>query len=231
MASKDIENRLETISSEKTPVSAAEDIGIPITPGRQMKSVAPPLDNPFASPGLKPRKAFGEPLDESVAGSLITSSVIPPPPTQLREQNLNGITQGVEKQSTTWAAYQNTPEYVSTHPTCALNLVCYRTGTKGCELHQIQTVLESRFKDNQAFQNTVIENPSLISTDGKFFQALRDVYLGKMCGFWRRAFFLKTLRGIRLLSVSYSIMILILHQLKLMVQVHPDEPTNNRVAR
>jgi hypothetical protein len=173
-----------------------------------MKSVAPPLDNLFASPDLKSVKAFGEVLDESVAGSPFTSSVIPP--IQLPEQNLNGITQGLENQGKTWAAYQNTLEYVSTHPTCALNLVCYRTATKGCELHQTQTVLESPFKDNQAFQKTLIENPSLISTNAKFFQALRDVYLGKMCGFWRRAFFLKTLQVIRLLSVTYSIMNLIL---------------------
>jgi hypothetical protein len=153
-------------------------------------------------------------------------SVVSHPPTQRHKQNLDGITQEIEEQGTTWASY-HTSEYVSTHPICALQLVCYRTGIKGCELHHIQTVLESRFEDNQDFQNTIIKNPSLISTDTKFFQALRDVYLGKMCSFWRRAFFLKTLRGIRLLSVSYSLMTLILHQLKVMVPVHPDESASS----
>jgi hypothetical protein len=77
----------------------------------------------------------------------------------------------------------------------------YRTGTKGCELRQIQTILESRFEEKAAFKLAIKESPSLIATDAQFFRALRDVYLQQMCGFWRKALFLKTLRGIRLLSV------------------------------
>jgi hypothetical protein len=99
------------------------------------------------------------------------------------------------------AGYQNTPEYVSKHPKCALNLVCFRTGTTGCERHQIQTVLESRFDNKEVFQETIKTIPSLIYSDAQFFYALRDVYENKMCKFWRKALFLKTIRGIRLLSV------------------------------
>jgi len=100
------------------------------------------------------------------------------------------------------AKYQNTSEYVSKHPKCALNLVCFRGGTKGCELHQIQTVLASRFESKEVFQETITILPFLIYSDAELFQALRNVYRNKMCGFWRKALFLKTLRGIRLLSVS-----------------------------
>ena len=100
------------------------------------------------------------------------------------------------------AKYQNTSEYVSKHPKCSLNLVCFRQGTRGCELHQIQTVLESRFESKNIFQQTVMAVPSLIYSDSELFHALRDVYKKKMCGFWRKALFLKTLRGVRLLTVS-----------------------------
>jgi hypothetical protein len=95
-----------------------------------------------------------------------------------------------------------TIHYNTSKPTCTLNLVCYRSGSKGCELHQIQTAKRSRFKSEAEFQRMVEETTGLIITDEQFFRALRKVYLGKMCGFWRRVFFLKTLRGIRLLSVS-----------------------------
>lgn len=127
------------------------------------------------------------------------------PPVGSRSGNLS-----LEPIGTANIASQNTLDHVSTYPICALILVCYRMGTKGVELHQIQTVLESRFKDNVDFQTTIRRTPSLISTDAQFFQALRNVYLGKMCGFWRRTFFLKTLRGIQLLSVRFFIITLVI---------------------
>ena len=97
---------------------------------------------------------------------------------------------------------QTSPENKNEKPTCSLNLVCYRSGGRGCEFHQIQTAKRSLFESEDKFRTALAENPELITTDTEFFQALRDVYLGKMSGFWRRAFFLKTLKGIRLLSVS-----------------------------
>jgi hypothetical protein len=127
------------------------------------------------------------------------------PPQQLHEQNSNETTQRVKHQDKSQPAEQSTTEYISSHPICSL-LVCCRTGTKGLQSHQIQTVLESRFEDKEDFRNIINHNQNLISTDVQLFQALRDVYLSKMCGFWRRYFSLKTLREIRLLSVSYLIM-------------------------
>jgi len=174
------------------------------TPTGGVGSVVPHLDNPFSSPGLPSDaqlKAMTEKGPQDPSGDLPTVS---PPITLLHKQSFpKDVSEGNEDQPLDWSEYQNTPEYVSTHPTCALNLVCYRTGTKGCELHQIQTILESRFEDEEAFQLAIKENSSLIATDAQFFRALRDVYLQQMCGFWRKALFLKTLRGIRLLSVEY----------------------------
>ena len=97
--------------------------------------------------------------------------------------------------------------YVATKPTCSFNLVCYRSGAAGCELHQIQAAMRSRFEDEATFQKALTKNPELIVTDIQFFKELRDVYQYKMCSFWRRAFFLKTLRGLRLLSVGASFLI------------------------
>jgi hypothetical protein len=97
---------------------------------------------------------------------------------------------------------QNMHTYISTSPTCSLNLVCYRSRARGCKLGQIQTIAKSRFQDEAAFQKALTERPTLISSDLEFFQNLRKEYLGYMCGFWRRFFFLKTLCGFRLLQVG-----------------------------
>ena len=100
------------------------------------------------------------------------------------------------------AKYKDTTEFVSKHPKCSLNLVCFRGGKTSCEFYQIQTVLESRFESKNEFQKTIASLPSLIYSDPELFSALRDVYQNKMCGFWRKTLSLKTLRGIRILSVS-----------------------------
>jgi hypothetical protein len=177
----------------------------PNTPTQGMRTVVPPLHNPFASPGLPSDKQLAPMPEKKSLGFSADLYAISPPSTQLhKKKSTMDISEGSDDQPLDWAKYQNTPEYVSKHPTCALNLVCYRTGTKGCELHQIQTILESRFQDKKSFQLVLKERPSLIATDAQFFRALRDVYLQQMCGFWRKALFLKTLRGIRLLSVRPS---------------------------
>lgn len=102
----------------------------------------------------------------------------------------------------------STPNGESTYdiarPTCSLNLVCYRSGAKGCVLRQVQTVLESQFKDTARFEKAISANPQLIHTDEQFFRELRRLYWTEMCGFWRRYFFLKTLQGLRVLAVSSS---------------------------
>lgn len=193
--------------AKKTPTTHhIEELAIPPnTPTQGLRKVVPPLHNPFASPGLPSDKQLAPMPEKGPQSFSADLSAISPPSTQLHEQNFPmDISEGSDDQPLDWAKYQNTPEYVSKHPICALNLVCYRTGTKGCELHQIQTILESRFEDKEEFQLAIKESPSLIATDAQFFRAIRDVYQQKMCGFWRKALFLKTLRGIRLLSVRPS---------------------------
>jgi hypothetical protein len=91
--------------------------------------------------------------------------------------------------------------YIDTKPTCTLNLVCYRSGASGCKLHQVRVAKSSRFVDDDTFQAAVAKDVNLITTDELFFRALRHGYRKTMCGWWRRAFFLKSLRGLRLLSV------------------------------
>ena len=136
-------------------------IGIPSTPTREMELVVPPLDNPFSNPGLpsdRPRTSMEEKGPQDPSADVSTVS---PPSTLLHKQGFpKDVSEGDFDQPLDWSKYQNTPEYVSTHPTCALNLVCYRTGAKGCELHQIQTILESRFEDKEAFQLAIKENSS-----------------------------------------------------------------------
>lgn len=90
--------------------------------------------------------------------------------------------------------------YDISRPTCSMNLVCYRGGSGGCILRQVQTALESRFSSKEAFQTTIEKNPALISSDAVLFQELCRLY-GDMSGFWRRYFSLKTLRGLRILAV------------------------------
>lgn len=95
--------------------------------------------------------------------------------------------------------------YLTTRPTCSLNLVCYRSGATGCKLQQIHVAEQTRFKSDHAFKAACAARPDLLTSDYALLQALRNTYLRAMCGFWRRIFFLKTLRGIRLLEVYGTI--------------------------
>jgi hypothetical protein len=94
------------------------------------------------------------------------------------------------------------PIYDVTRPTCSLMLVCYRSGPKACESKQIEVVSRSRFDDVNSFKQLVNLKPELLRTDRQFFLTLRKVYQKDMCSIRRRLFSLKTLRSIRLLSVS-----------------------------
>jgi hypothetical protein len=85
-------------------------------------------------------------------------------------------------------------------PTCSLNLVCYRGGSQGCILRQVQTALASRFSSDEAFHTAIKKNPQLITSDEAFFCELRRLYRD-MSGLWRRSLSLKTLRGLRILAV------------------------------
>jgi hypothetical protein len=97
--------------------------------------------------------------------------------------------------------------------TCSLNLVCYRGGREGCVSRQVQVIKESLCEDQEEFQDLLKEYPNLIQTDEEFLKRLRDEYRFQMCSFLRRYFSLKTLRKIRLLSVStISQQFLLYHQ-------------------
>jgi hypothetical protein len=84
---------------------------------------------------------------------------------------------------------------VSEKPTCSLNLVCYRSGAKGCVRVQIRVA-------KREYQEVARAGQSLIRTDREFFKALRNAYTNQMSGFWRRTLSLKQLSKVRLLSVS-----------------------------
>jgi hypothetical protein len=163
-----------------------------------MDPLAPPISrNPLASPLHKPRDVFplfGAPSPPLPPSESFASPLLPPTTPSLGDR--------LSSDEVKTKPSKPTIHYDTSKPTCTLNLVCYRSGSKGCELHQIQTAKRSRFKTEAEFQRMVEEATDLIVTDEQFFRALRKVYLAKMCGFWRRVFFLKTLRGIRLLSVS-----------------------------
>ena len=94
--------------------------------------------------------------------------------------------------------------YDTSKPTCAINLVCYRSGPGGCEMRQIQAIKKDRFEDESIFLKIMKENPDWVLTDHQFFCRLRQVYLTEMCGLWRRSLSLKSLRRIRLLVVRWS---------------------------
>jgi hypothetical protein len=94
--------------------------------------------------------------------------------------------------------------YNTTKPTCSLNLVCYRSGARGCDLQQLQCVVRAGFPSDGSFDSFVDANPHLVQTDDQFFDEMRRLYTTKMCGFFRRYFSLKTLRSFRLLAVRVS---------------------------
>lgn len=120
-------------------------------------------------------------------------------------ESTDKINQGLESKSSPTAVTLELDPSTNMKPTCMLNLVCYRSGMQGCELHQIYVANRNRYKLKRDFSKAIRDNPELITDDRAFFHALRDVYLHKMCGIRRRMFFLKTLRGIRLLSVSFVV--------------------------
>ncbi|KAK4103374.1 hypothetical protein N658DRAFT_505733 [Parathielavia hyrcaniae] len=113
-----------------------------------------------------------------------------------------------EKQSgteTTAAAEEPTESqgfYDIAKPTCSLNLVCYRSGAKGCDLVQVQCVRRSMFSSDASFATVVETHPRLVHADDQFFREICRLYTTEMCGFFRRYFSLKTLRAFRVLTFT-----------------------------
>lgn len=150
------------------------------SPSRAIRSLAPPVSTvPMTSP-------------------LVEKMPAPPAATDPAEKP-----SGTE---TTTAAIEDTENpgfYDVTKPTCSLNLVCYRSGAKGCDLLQIQCVLRSMFPGDASFDTVLEANPHLVHTDDRFFREVRRLYTTQMCGFFRRYFSLKTLRAFRVLAVRW----------------------------
>lgn len=99
----------------------------------------------------------------------------------------------------------NNASYDTSKPTCSLNLVCYRSGAKGCDLQQIHCVLLSRLR---TLENPLIwldNNKDLVYNDEQFFKEMRKLYDIRMSSFMRRWFSLKTHKAFRILSVSHSL--------------------------
>lgn len=148
------------------------------SPYRAIRSLAPPV----------PNAAMTSPLVENMP-------LRPATPSPSEKQS------GTE--TTTAPEDSKTPSFYDiTKPTCSLNLVCYRSGAKGCDLQQVQCVLRSMFPSDETFDTVIEANPHLVHTDDQFFQEMRRLYSTEMCGFFRRYFSLKTLRAFRVLAVS-----------------------------
>jgi len=87
-------------------------------------------------------------------------------------------------------------------PTCSINLVCYRKGAHGCKMRPIQTVLKSRIPKQASLRRMMRLHTYLVQSDKKLMEALRATCRYQTCTFWLRWFFLKTLRGVRLLTIT-----------------------------
>lgn len=88
-------------------------------------------------------------------------------------------------------------------PTCSINLLCRRDGT--LQKYQVQVISKDRRLEPDQFESLVASNKGLIQTDVQFFTTIKKVYEKKMYGTWRMIFSLKTLREIRLISVSFAL--------------------------
>ncbi|KAK3900318.1 hypothetical protein C8A05DRAFT_17360 [Staphylotrichum tortipilum] len=140
-----------------------------------------------------------------------TGSLVPPVSTLPMNSPLVGgdITRPKQKHlagtetTSTHETAESTPSFYDTaKPTCSLNLVCYRSGARGCDLQQLQCVLRTLFPSDASFDAVITANPHLVHTDDQFFREMRRLYTTQMCGFFRRYFSLKTLRSFRLLAYT-----------------------------
>jgi hypothetical protein len=152
-----------------------------------VRNLAPPvLNDPMQTPARK-STPFGEANTPDPAGKQ-----------QLGTDGTDGSAFPITaSESRETAAYYDTGR-----PTCSLNLVCYRSGSRGCDVQQIQCILRSKFPDDESFDATVASNPQLVSSDVQFFQEIRRRFEKNMSGLFRRYLSLKSHRTFRILAVS-----------------------------
>lgn len=87
-------------------------------------------------------------------------------------------------------------------PTCSINLLCQRDGI--LQKYQVMVISKDQCIGPNEFERLIARNKRLIQTDTQFFKAIKEIYEKKMYGIWRSMFSLKTLREIRLISVSFD---------------------------
>jgi hypothetical protein len=192
--------------------------------------IEPPIPNPgsFSAPALEealrvsnqPQEGKAEPADNdaikvSRSSTVAIGDLIPPvsslpmgspsiggraSPTLDR---LDAPTSAPSVQNRPLSGRNGPVYYNTTRATCSLNLVCYRSGARGCDLQQIQCILRYNFSTDESFQTARRANKHLVHTDDEFFREMQRLYKYKMCGFFRRYFSLKTLRAFRVLAVSF----------------------------
>lgn len=92
-------------------------------------------------------------------------------------------------------------------PTCSINLICHRNGA--LQKHQVQVIDKSRCGGQDRFESLIASSNGLIQTDEQLFERIKNIYERKMYGTWRSMFSFKTLREIRLASVSLLFIVLL----------------------
>ncbi|KAK5655824.1 hypothetical protein OQA88_5362 [Cercophora sp. LCS_1] len=168
-------------SPDLSPPNPPEELpAFPSGPGGIATLAPPVLTKPLeASPGLSPIHGFFPGLNPDLG------------------PGDSAKTEGPTEAETTSPTYYDTNK-----PTCSLNLVCYRSGAKGCELQQIQGILRSKYSSDGSFEAARTANPTLITTDDQFFHEMERLYETKMCSFLRRHFSLKSLKAFRVLAYT-----------------------------
>jgi hypothetical protein len=101
-----------------------------------LRNVLPPINiNRLASPDLEAADGgWNRAIDSYLALVAPKASEKPDDPSE-RPKN---------QEFKTNSEYDKALKYISSKPTCSLNLVCYRSGSAGCELEQVQVVAKTR---------------------------------------------------------------------------------------
>lgn len=170
-----------------------------------------PLDSAVESHPLGPVSSPGAASGSSLLPPVARHPLDTPNPQGLDQEPTRDVKGWLlDQQVSTEQLHQVTPpterpsHYVIDRPTCSINLVCYRSGAKGCSRKQIQCVLRSRFPDEESYEKMVSANGHLMQTDVEFFEEARRLFEHEMCDFFRRWFSLKSLRAFRVLAVELS---------------------------
>lgn len=208
---------IPNIESEPSLMEGEAEYQMAITPPVNRREAPPAivLDPAAFKPAVEPdapspvlTMRFDENVNTVTWVPKTTTGLAPPVPQDPMSSPLvaHGISDqinlGRETPPTDITHVPNTGAYDTSKPTCSLNLVCYRSGAKGCDLQQLQCVLRSKFPTQEGFQMTVDANKNLVHNDEQFFREMRRLFDGQMSSFMRRTFSLKSHKAFRILAVS-----------------------------